>query len=87
MRMTNPEVVLKFLQGRLGRPTLGDDTLLADALDSLAFLDLFLALESAGTHVLLDDVAACKTLGDLCRLLILPLDDRRDAATKLELGR
>lgn len=46
------------------------DTVLKKALDSLAFIDLFLYLEDLkGSSISLDAVVACETVGELCRLV------------------
>lgn len=60
----------EFFRDRLPGLSIGPETPLAETLDSLLFLDLFLHIESAyGPAVSLDAVSACGTAGELAALL------------------
>ena len=62
--------ILAFFRERPGHHAVTSDTVLKDALDSLAFIDLFLYLEDLkGDSISLDAVVACETVGELCRLV------------------
>lgn len=62
--------ILAFFRERPGYDAVTSETVLKEALDSLAFIDLFLYLEDLkGCPVSLDAVVACDTVGQLCRLV------------------
>jgi acyl carrier protein len=68
--MDGATAILTFFKDRPGHNIVTPDTVLTDALDSLAFIDLFLYLEDLkGCSISLDEVVACQTVGELSRLV------------------
>ena len=62
--------VLDALMERVSTGEISPEMALGDAIDSLTFIDLFLDIErDYASAIALDDVVACKTMGDLCGLI------------------